>query len=159
MQRDETKIPKKFVEKINALRQICTEKNMEQVHQAVLKTTAKERGQRIETDPDEYVAIPICFMEDKAKHDEFEVFWAIYAPGPYEGIDGLTTRRSVDLGLVVQDASKKKKRPTIEIIPHGLCFLNQDDAEAHASMLSLASMLKAIDTIDTIDTDDDRDLK
>lgn len=126
-----------FEDQINELRQLCTKKNSEQIFGAVLDVTSKERKLRIERTPDSYVALPICFLGTDVV-DEFEVFWTVHGPGPFTGIDGRTARRAVDLGLVFHTMSEKEKRksPIVEVIPHGLCFSDREDAEAMSYLLS-----------------------
>ena len=126
-----------FEDQINELRQLCTKKNAEQIFGAVLDVTSKERKLRIERAPGSYVALTICFLGTESP-EEIEVFWTVHGPGPFTGIDGRTARRAVDLGLVFHTMSEKEKpkSPIVEVIPHGLCFSDREDAEAMSYLLS-----------------------
>lgn len=130
--------PDSFVDQINELRQICTKRNSKKVHKAVLALTSDERQRRMDRGPDSYAALPVCFLGTDVP-DDFEIFWAVHGPGPFFGIDGRTTRRSVDLGMVFHTMSHdddKDHRQVVEVLPHGLCFVEQEDAESMAYLLS-----------------------
>lgn len=130
--------PNSFVDQIDELRQICTKRNSKKVHKAVLALTSDERQRRMDRGPDSYAALPVCFLGTDVP-DDFEIFWAVHGPGPFFGIDGRTARRSVDLGMVFHTMSHdedKDHRQVVEVLPHGLCFVEQEDAESMAYLLS-----------------------
>ena len=134
--------PVPFIDQINELRQICVKSNAKKVHKAVLALTSAERQRRMDHGPNSYAALPVCFLGTEIP-DDFEIFWAVHGPGPFFGIDGHTTRRSVDLGMVFHTMSHdedkdKDNRQVVEVLPHGLCFVEQEDAESMAYLLSSA---------------------
>lgn len=133
--------PVSFSDKICELRQVCTKKNFPSVHTQLADLVNRERARRMEGEPRDYVAVPVCHLPPGASPDEVGVFWAIYAPGPYTGLSGSVERRPVDLGMVVQHPPDDTLSPLsqLDVLPHGLCFMDQCDADSFATLMSLSA--------------------
>jgi len=128
------------------LRQVCTPKNYKQVHMQILSAVHVERQTRFDGDPTAYVAAPICYWPPGAPPDEIDIFWSIYGPGPYAGVDGKTERRAVNTGMVVhhmEDApgSVLRGQSNVDVLPHNMCFMEAADADAFARMMTLSNEL------------------
>ena len=136
----------KLTDVIADLRQGCTPKNYRQVHMQILSAVHKERQDRFDGDPAAYVAAPICYWPPGSPPDEIDVFWSIYGPGPYEGVDGKTERRPVNTGMVVHHiadtpGSVMRGHPTVDVLPHNMCFIDGADAITFARMMTLSNHL------------------
>jgi len=136
----------KLLDLICDLRQVCTPKNYRQVHMQILSAVHVERQARFDDDPTAYVAAPICYWPPGAPPDEIDIFWSIYGPGPYEGLDGKTERRAVNTGMVVHHmadtpGSVLRGQPNVDVLPHNMCFMEAADADAFARMMTLSTEL------------------
>lgn len=134
----------KLVDLICDLRQVCTPQNYRQVHVQILSAVHVERQARFDGDPTAYVAAPVCYWPPGAPPDEIGIFWSIYGPGPYEGFDGKTERRSVNTGMVVHHmtdvpGSILRGHPNVDVLPHNMCFMEAEDADAFAGMMTLST--------------------
>ena len=134
------------------LRQSCTPKNYKQVHMQILAAVRVERQVRFDGDPAAYVAAPICYWPQGAPPDEIDVFWSIYGPGPYAGVDGRTERRSVNTGMVVHHmpdpaapGSIMRGQPSVDVLPNNMCFMDGVDAIVFARMMSISKELYLMD--------------
>ena len=136
----------KLTDLIYDLRQVCTSKNYRQVHMQILAAVHTERQDQFDADPTAYVAAPICYWPPGSPPDEIDIFWSIYGPGPYEGLDGKTERRVVNTGMVVHHmpdtpGSIMRGHPNVDVLPHNMCFMDRADAVAFARMMTLSSEL------------------
>lgn len=141
-----------LMELVRDLRRICTTKNYRQVHSQILAAVGEERQIRFDSNPAAYVAAPLVYWSPGSPPDELDVFWGIYAPGPYGGVDGRTERRPVDTGMVVHHPPDMpgtsvvrdldgQRYPSIDVLPHSMCFMERKDAEAFSQMMTLSGEL------------------
>jgi hypothetical protein len=142
----------KLTDVVCDLRQACTPKNYRQVHMQILAAVRIEREARFDGDPTAYVAAPICYWPPGSPPDEIDVFWSIYGPGPYAGPDGRTERRPVNTGMVVHHmpdpaapGSIMSERPSVDVLPNNMCFMDGEDAIVFARMMSLSKELHLMD--------------
>lgn len=132
-----------FIDRIFELKQVCTVKNYRQVHAQMLSLIGLERKIRLENTPSDYVAVPICYIPPGAPPDEIDLFWGVFAPGPYMGVEGNVERRQVNTGMVVHHmmdptAPGPEGIGDLDILPHGMCFMDKQDAEVFAKLMSMA---------------------
>jgi len=142
----------KLMDLIHDLRQVCTEKNYRQVHMQILSAVHIERQARFDEDPTAYVAAPVCYWPPGSPPDEIDVFWSIYGPGPYEGLDGKTERRPVNTGMVVHHmpdtpGSIMRGHPNVDVLPHNMCFMDGMDAITFARMMTLSNELHLMNRV------------
>ena len=140
MQHDDDKL----TEVIDNLRRRCTEKNYRHVHIQIQAAVRTDQQERFEENPNAYVAAPVCYWPPGMPPDEIDIFWGIYAPGPYEGVNGATERRPVVTGMVVHHpagmpGSVLRGHPNVDVLPHSMCFMDGEDAISFARMMSLSN--------------------
>jgi hypothetical protein len=132
-----------FIERVYELKQVCSLENYKQVHAQLTSLVSLERKIRLENTPTDYVAVPICFLPPGAPPDEIDVFWGVFAPGPYTGVSGSVERRQVNTGMVVYHMNPEAGGPggyaDLDILPNGMCFMDKEDAEVFAKLMSLAN--------------------
>jgi hypothetical protein len=143
-----------LTELLHELRQTCTSKNYRRVHAQILAAVQTERHARFDENPTAYIAAPVCWWPPGAPPDDIDVFWIIYAPGPYAGVDGKTDRRAVDTGLVVHHAdisgdSILREHPKVDVLPHNMCFLHPHDATVFSRMMTLSQDMHMLDKVHT----------
>tara|TARA_B100000700_G_scaffold327015_1_gene440276 strand:+ start:785 stop:1294 length:510 start_codon:yes stop_codon:yes gene_type:complete len=135
------------------LRKVCNKDNYRQVHSQIRTAVTEEQQARFNSTPTAYIAAPTCYWAVGAPPDEIDVYWGIYAPGPYTGVDGRTERRALSTGLVVQlpdspgsiFSKSGAKEPTTSIFKQSTYFTDLEDAEAFAKMMTLSGEIHLLD--------------